>query len=381
MDNLLEILKFAEEYLKKYSFSKPRLEAEKLVSYILNLDRIALYIHHERKLDNEEKNMIKFYLKKMVSENKVFDEVKENKKDFRDENMETFEKSVKYLEKFSVPNSRIDAEYIFSEVLGINRNILTMSMSQEISEEKKNKIKNMLVARGKYRKPLQYILGEWEFYGYPFKTDERALIPRADTEILVEQCKILMYEKKYCDILDIGSGSGAIAISLAKELPNSKVLGLDISEKAIELAKENKELNEAENVDFIISDLFSNIKDKKFDLIISNPPYIDKDEYEVLMPEVKNYEPVNALTDFKNGLSFYEKISEQAHNYLRDGGYLAFEIGYNQAKAVNEILKKNSFDIVLESKDYGGMDRVVIAIKGNKIDYEGMEEEDVDTFK
>lgn len=374
--NLLEILKFAEEYLKKYSFSKSRLEAEKLVSYVLNLDRIALYLHYERQLEDEEKNLIKYYLKKMVNENKKFDEVKEEKKDFKTENLEIFQKSVEYLEKYGVPNPKLDTEYIFSEVLSVNRNILNMSMAREITEENKNKIKEMLIARGKNRKPLQYILGEWEFYGYPFKTDERALIPRADTEILVEQCKILMYDKPSCDILDIGTGGGAISISLAKELPNSKILGLDISNKAIELANENKILNQVENVEFIISDLFQNIQGKKFDLIVSNPPYISLKEYETLMPEVKNYEPQNALTDLNDGLYFYEEITKHASEYLKENAYLAFEIGYNQANNIKEIFNKYNFNLISLIKDYGGNDRVAIGIKKMKVD-----DEDVNLFE
>ncbi|WP_022819566.1 peptide chain release factor N(5)-glutamine methyltransferase [Fusobacterium russii] len=374
--NLLEILKFTEEYLKKYSFSKSRLEAEKLVSYVLNLDRIALYLHHERELDDEEKNMIKYYLKKMVSEEKKFDEVKEEKKDFKIENLEIFKKSIEYLEKFGVPNAKLDAEYIFSEVLSVNRNILKLSMAREISEENKNKIKNMLIARGKNREPLQYILGRWEFYGHPFKTDKRALIPRADTEILVEQCKILMYDRASCDILDIGTGSGAISISLAKELPNSQILGLDISQDAIDLANENKVLNGVENVNFILSDLFKSIEGKKFDLIVSNPPYISLEEYNTLMPEVKNYEPQNALTDQRDGLYFYEEITKQAAEFLKENAYLAFEIGYNQADKIKEIFKKYNFNLISLLKDYGGNNRVAIAMKKMKVD-----DEDVHLFE
>ena len=122
--NLVEILKFTEEYLKKYSFSKPRLEAEKLVSYVLNLDRIALYIHYERELSEEEKNSIKHYLKKMVEENKTFDDLKGEKKDFKAENLDIFNKSVDYLKKNGVPSPLLDTEYIFSDVLKVSRNTL-----------------------------------------------------------------------------------------------------------------------------------------------------------------------------------------------------------------------------------------------------------------
>ena len=238
--NLVEILKFSEEYLKKYSFSKPRLEAEKLVSYVLNLDRIALYIHYERELSEDEKTSIKQYLKKMTEENKSFDELKGEKKDYKEENLDIFNKSVEYLKKNGVPNSLLDAEYIFSDVLKVSRNTLKYSMSREIKEEDKDKIREMLVLRAKKRKPLQYILGEWEFYGLPFKVSEGVLIPRADTEILVEQCIQLMRDIEEPNILDIGTGSGAISIAIANELKSSSVTGIDINEKALKLANENK---------------------------------------------------------------------------------------------------------------------------------------------
>ena len=379
--NLLEILKFVEEYLKKYSFSKPRLEAEKLVSYVLNLDRIALYIHYERELTEEEKTSIKQFLKQMVEEKKSFDEIKGEKKDYKTENLDIFNKSVEYLKKNGVPSALVDTEYIFSEALKVSRNTLKYSMSREIKEEDKNKIREMLMLRAKNRKPLQYILGEWEFYGLPFKVRENVLIPRPDTEILVEQCIQLMREIEEPNILDIGSGSGAISIAIANELKSSSVTGVDINEDAIRLANENKVLNKVENVNFMKSDLFEKLdEDFKYDLIVSNPPYITKDEYETLMPEVKNFEPKNALTDLGDGLYFYREISKKAEAYLKDTGYLAFEIGYKQAKDVSKILEDNNFAVLSIVKDYGGNDRVVLAKKAIKADNfeEIEEEEDVD---
>ena len=376
--NLLEILKFVEEYLKKYSFSKPRLEAEKLVSYVLNLDRIALYIHYERELTEEEKTSIKQLLKQMVEEKKSFDEIKGEKKDYKTENLDIFNKSVEYLKKNGVPSALVDTEYIFSEALKVSRNTLKYSMSREIKEEDKNKIREMLMLRAKNRKPLQYILGEWEFYGLPFKVRENVLIPRPDTEILVEQCIQLMREIEEPNILDIGSGSGAISIAIANELKSSSVTGVDINEDAIKLANENKVLNKVENVNFMKSDLFEKLdEDFKYDLIVSNPPYITKDEYETLMPEVKNFEPKNALTDLGDGLYFYREISKKAGAYLKDTGYLAFEIGYKQAKDVSKILEDNNFAILSVVKDYGGNDRVVLAKKAIKADnFEEIEEEE-----
>ena len=314
----------------------------------------------------------------MVEENKTFDDLKGEKKDFKAENLDIFNKSVDYLKKNGVPSPLLDTEYIFSDVLKVSRNTLKYSMSREIKEENKDKIREMLVLRAKKRKPLQYILGEWEFYGLPFKVSEGVLIPRADTEILVEQCIQLMREVEEPNILDIGSGTGAISIAIANELKSSSVTGIDINEKAIELANKNKTLNKIKNINFVKSNLFENLdKDFKYDLIVSNPPYISKNEYETLMPEVKNYEPQNALTDLGDGLYFYREISKLAGEYLKDTGYLAYEIGYNQAKDVTKILQNNNFDILSVIKDYGGNDRVVIAKKTIKTDnFEEIEEEE-----
>ncbi len=370
--NLLEILNFSKEYLQKYSFSKPRLESEKLIAAVLKLDRITLYAYFDMELTSEQKEIIKKYLREMARGRIGFDELMKNKetegidmKNYKDENHELLKKSIEYLEKYQVPNARLDAEYIFAHILNVNRMTLTLSLNKKIEEEDKNRIREMLVARGKERKPLQYLLGEWEFYGYPFKVDERVLIPRADTEILVEQCKYLVAEINSPKIMDIGTGSGAIAISLGKELPNSHVLGVDISEGALEVATQNRDINEATNVKFIKSDLFSTLRDEKyksvkFDLIVSNPPYIPTVEYESLMPEVLKYEPKNALTDNGDGYYFYEKISKEAKEFLTKDGYLAFEVGYNQAEKVAEFMRDNGFDIISIVKDYGGIDRVVI---------------------
>lgn len=367
---LLEILNFSKEYLQKYSFSKPRLESEKMISYIMNLDRITLYAYFDMEVSQEMSDRVKQFLKEMVSTKKGFDELVKEKNieishNFKKENMELLSKAIEYLEKYQVPNARLDAEYIFSEILKVNRLMLTMSLNRKISDEDKQKIREWLVLRGKERKPLQYILGEWEFYGYPFKVDERVLIPRSDTEILVEQCKILAQEMEKPKILDIGTGSGAISITLGKELENAQVLGVDISDGALEVAKANAQLNGVENVKFLKSDIFSTLKlDKyknfKFDMIISNPPYIPTQEYEKLMPEVLKYEPRNALTDENDGYYFYDKISKEASEHLKNGGFLAFEVGYNQAENVAELMKKNSFAILSIVKDYNNIDRVVI---------------------
>ena len=263
----------------------------------------------------------------------------------------------------------MDTEYIIAHVLNVKRAILSMNLRREITEKEKEIIRNLLHKRAKEKKPLQYILGEWEFYGLPFKVDERVLIPRADTEILVEQCKFILKDLETPKILDIGTGSGAISVTLAKEFPKSSVLGADISSEALEVAVENRRMNSVEkNLKFIKSDVFSNIKDVDFDMIISNPPYIPQEEYEGLMPEVKLHEPKGALTDKGDGYYFYDKISKEAPKHLKDGGYLAFEVGYNQSQEVSKMMAKSGFNIVAIVKDYGGIERVVIGRKsGEKV--------------
>ena len=376
---LLEIIEFSKEYLEKYSFSKPRLESEKLISHILGIKRIELYSNFEMELELEEKNKIKSFLREMARSRKTFDEIiemkksaekieekQEERKSFKDENIGLLSKSIQYLKRYGVENARLDAEYIFAHVLGVKRAALVLNFDDEISEENKNLIRQYIVRRGKHREPLQYIIKEWEFYGRTFKVSEGVLIPRPDTEILVEQCIMLMKEIENPKILDIGTGSGAISITLAKELPDSEVLGLDISDEALKIAVENRELNEALNLKFLKSDVFKNVRDKNYNLIVSNPPYIPMEEYNELMPEVKKYEPKMALTDGGDGYYFYRKISEESMDYLKNGGYLAFEVGYNQGETVSQFMEKNGFRVVGRVADYAGIERVIIGRKEEK---------------
>ena len=375
---LLEIIEFSKEYLEKYSFSKPRLESEKVISHILGIKRIELYSNFEMELEPAEKDKIKAFLREMARGRKTFDELMKEKKgseekketvikkSFKEDNIQLLSKSIQYLKKYQVENARLDAEYIFAYVLGVKRVSLMLNFDVEITEEQKDLIRKYIVRRGKHREPLQYIVKEWEFYGYPFKVDERVLIPRKDTEILVEQCIMLMKELENPKILDIGTGSGAISITLAKELPNSEVLGLDVSDDALKMAVENRELNNAANLKFLKSNVFQHVKDRNYDLIVSNPPYIPVEEYNELMPEVKRYEPKMALTDGGDGYYFYKKISEESMQYLKNGGYLAFEVGYNQGETVSQFMEKSGFHIVGRIADYGGIERVIIGRKEEK---------------
>lgn len=250
-----------------------------------------------------------------------------------------------------------EARLLLSFVLGIKSDDLIKF--EEIDDSKYKRFVDVLNKRCSHI-PYAYIVGHQDFMKLQFKVNKNVLIPRADTEILVEEVIKLAnsMDKEQLNILDMCTGSGCIAISLSKYIKNAKVCGTDISEEAIRVAKENALLNDA-NVDFYISDLFKNVTDK-FDIIVSNPPYIKREIIDTLEKEVKDNEPILALDGGKDGLDFYEKIINDSPKFLNDDGYIAFEIGYDQGEDVSNLLKKNGFDNINVIKDYSGNDRVVI---------------------
>lgn len=234
-------------------------------------------------------------------------------------------------------------------------------MNKEIEYLKKylkDKDMNIAIKELESGIPVQYIVGNVDFYGYTFKVNKNTLIPRFETELLVE--KTIKYINKYFNneikILDIGTGSGCIAITLNKLLDNSRVTAVDISKDALDVARENNKINNTD-VNFIESDVFSNINDK-YDVIISNPPYISYDED--IMDVVYNNEPHMALYADDNGLYFYDKILMECRKYLNDRFFIAFEIGYKQGNDIINIINKyfDNVNISLE-KDYNGRDRFI----------------------
>ena len=246
-----------------------------------------------------------------------------------------------------------------SYILGKNKSFILLNTDLDLDEEISDRLKDIIEKRKK-NYPLQYAIGFWQFYNLELKVDPRALIPRFETEIIVDYLIKANINKE--KILDIGTGSGAIALSMAKNLENSFVLGSDIEENALSLARENKKRLGIENVDFIRSDLFDKI-DGKFDLIISNPPYINKKDYENL-DEILYYEPKSALYGGEDGLDFYRKIIDQAGDFLKDNGHLAFEIGYDQKDIINDLLIKKGYKNIINIKDFNDFDRFIIAQKG-----------------
>lgn len=270
---------------------------------------------------------------------------------------------VSILKENNIEDANMKARVVLADLLGKNKEYLMIHEEDDIKDGL-NKIFLGKIERLKNHEPLQYVINKQDFMGLELYVDKNVLIPQPDTENLVEEVILLSDKKrKYIRdeirILDLCTGSGAIAISLSKLINKSLVYASDISKKALKIAEENSMKNQA-NVMFIESDLFDKIsKLYKFDIIVSNPPYIEKEVIKTLSEEVQK-EPVLALDGGDDGLDFYRKIAEKAKEYLNTEGFLAFEIGYNQKVAVENILKENGYQNIYSRKDLGGNDRIVV---------------------
>lgn len=264
----------------------------------------------------------------------------------------------KQLEEAEIENAQGDAWYLFSECFHVTREDYLFGMTEEIDDKEAEDRYKELIEKRKEHIPLQYILGTQEFMGYTFQVTPDVLIPRADTETVLEEViNKVPQTLTNLKILDLCTGSGCIAISLALMLKPEVCVGTDISQKALKIAKANGE-NLAPMVKFIQSDLFENVEGS-YDLIISNPPYIKTEECKKLMPEVKDHEPMLALDGKEDGLYFYKEIIKDAGKYLNPAGMLAFEIGYDQGEAVKELMETQGFSRVEIKKDLAGLDRLV----------------------
>jgi len=261
---------------------------------------------------------------------------------------------------------RLDVEILLEKALGdVDSLYIRLNLNKEVTEEEFNLFNTLIEDRLKGR-PIAYIVGNREFMGLDFYVQEGVLIPRPDTEALVEEVIEICDGKEGLNVLDIGTGSGAITVSLAKYLKNPKIKSFDISEIALEIGKKNAINNNVDDkIDFVKSDLFSAIKDMniQFDVIVSNPPYIPKKEIETLHTQVKDYEPYNALEGGEDGLDFYRDITKQSINYLKQSGVLAYEVGHDQAQDVAKIMQDNGYTNIYTKKDLQGIDRVVIGYK------------------
>ena len=253
-----------------------------------------------------------------------------------------------------IAEADLDAAYLLEYVLHIDRMTFLLDREKEVSLEDANRYMEQIEIRAKHI-PLQHITGEQEFMGYSFKVNEHVLIPRQDTEVLVEQVAKLADGKR---VLDVCTGSGCIILSLDKLCNLTKAVGVDLSTEALKVARENGN-RLAGSVEWLESDLFTNVTGT-FDIIVSNPPYIETKVIDGLMEEVRCHEPMMALDGGEDGLYFYRKIVEESGKYLSDNGYLCFEIGYNQGEEVKTLMENAGFRDCQVIKDLAGLNRVVM---------------------
>ena len=258
-----------------------------------------------------------------------------------------------------------EAELLMEKAAGLNRTALFLRGEEGLSAEALAAYEGYLSER-ELGRPTQYILGEWEFMGLTFAVGEGVLIPRGDTEVLVETILEKQQEEGFTTILDIGTGSGCIPVSLGRYGKFTNILAVDISPKALDYARKNAEKNNI-SIDFYESDLFAGVPGEwrgRLEAIVSNPPYITKKDLDGLMTEVRDHEPMNALDGGEDGLDFYRVIVEQAKEWLVDGGWLFFEIGYDQGEALLSLFREFGYTESELKQDLAGLDRVVFARKG-----------------
>jgi release factor glutamine methyltransferase len=253
---------------------------------------------------------------------------------------------------------RLDAEVLLAFVLGKNRSYLRAWNDKILDAQMISQFESLLSQR-QQGVPIAYLTGTREFWSRDFFVSPDVLIPRPDTEILIEHCLDKIPPNLPFQILDLGTGSGIIAITLACERPNAKIIAVDASESALKIAQKNADFHNCANIEFILSDWFSNVPQLKFDLIVSNPPYISENDEHLTQGDVR-FEPKSALIAAENGLSDILDISKKAKSYLKSKGQLLFEHGYNQAKDVQIIFKNAGFINVCTHHDLAGQPRITI---------------------
>lgn len=258
------------------------------------------------------------------------------------------------LQEAGVMDAKIDAWLLLEMVAKIDRSFYFTHINEQVEPEVLTEYERVLEKRAEHV-PLQYITGEQEFMGMTFKVNSNVLIPRQDTETLVEETlKIL---EPQMEVLDLCTGSGCILLSILKNAPTVRGTGSDVSKQALLVAKENAKLHDLE-AEWVRGNLFDNVSES-YDVIVSNPPYIPQKDIPGLMPEVAQFEPIQALDGGVDGLDFYRKITEEAPQYLKKNGYLFFEIGFDQGQEVQRLMREAGFTDVTIIKDLAGNDRVV----------------------
>ncbi|MFA8341550.1 MAG: peptide chain release factor N(5)-glutamine methyltransferase [Rhodothermaceae bacterium] len=276
--------------------------------------------------------------------------------------LESINLSAEYLEKKGIESARTNAEMLLADILECKRLDLYLKFDRPLNEKEKDQYREYIARRGKFE-PLQYILGHVEFYGEDFDVDENVLIPRQETEILVETIIEKYSDQQNLKIMDIGTGSGIIPILLSKHLNVEKITAIDISEKAITTATKNiAKHNLSDKIELKHLNIFeinNNGLDEKYDIIVSNPPYVSETEFKTLQKEITGFEPDLAVTDFGDGYKFYKFIAENSQNYLNQNGSLFFELGKDQDEKVKGFMQSSGFDNICLTKDYLDINRVI----------------------
>ncbi len=269
-----------------------------------------------------------------------------------------------YLCKKGIDTPRLDAEILLAHLLGVDRVRLYMDYRMPLNGDELVSFREM-VKRRAAREPLQYITGEQEFWSMRFKVTPAVLIPRPETELLVEEGAREMNRSfpgsKGLKILDIGTGCGALAVSLAREIEGSLATGVDLSREAVAVAKENAELNGlSSSVRIVEGDIFAPVADETFHLVVSNPPYIPRGEIRGLQREIRDYEPLSALDGGEDGLDYYRRIVSEAPGYLKPGGWLMVEHGEGQDDDVSRMFRDTGrFAQICKKRDLAGIYRIV----------------------
>jgi len=265
-----------------------------------------------------------------------------------------------YFRQQGIESGRLDAELLLASLLELDRVGLYLQFDRPLNQREQAGYRE-LVKRRAAHEPVAYIVGETEFWSLPIRVSPAVLIPRSDTEVLVEEALECLEDNSR--VLDIGLGSGAIAIALAHENKNVRVRGIDISPEAVEIARANSRLNQVDGrVDFSIGNL-EDFSGGPYDLIVSNPPYIPHRDLDGLMPDVREFEPLGALDGGTDGLDAYRAILRQAPQELTDGGRLLVEIGINQADPVRQLFAEAGLQEITLRDDYAGIPRVVSGMK------------------
>ena len=264
------------------------------------------------------------------------------------------------LKENKISSHRIDSEILLSSVLGKSREEILINLDEKINSKDIFSFKK-LIERRSSKEPLAYILKEKEFWSKKFEVNESTLVPRPETELMLEKL-IKIYKDKKINLLDIGTGSGCILISLLSEFKNSIGVGIDISTEALKIAKKNAKKHKINNKIFFYNKSFTEIYDRKFDLIVSNPPYLLTKDIRNLQEDIKRFEPLIALDGGNDGLDVIKKVIYKAKNILKFDGMLALEIGNGQFRKVSNILFKNNFRIKYKLKDYKDNTRIIISI-------------------